>query len=155
MSSVSSGINSVVTVIVNDFVVPLRKADREDHEDVRLARTLTVGIGLFAIGIAFFASTIGEIMKASQTFLGLFSGPVLALFLLGMLTRRASFAGWLAGTVTALTLTVWVQRNTDVHFVYYFPMSFAIAFGIAFGIGFVLPSKRAEPHLTVGAPRQD
>lgn len=155
MSSVSSGINSVVTVIVNDFVVPLRKTARTDHEDVQLARTLTAVIGVFAIGIAFFASTIGEIMKASQTFLGLFSGPVLALFLLGMLTRRASFAGWLVGAVTALTSTVWVQRNTDVHFVYYFPMSFAIAFVVGLAIGAVFPSKHAAEGLTVWGPRPD
>ena len=44
MSSMDSGINSVATVIVNDFVKPLRKKPKPEHHDVNLARILTLGL---------------------------------------------------------------------------------------------------------------
>ena len=72
-------------------------------------------------------SGIEQIIKASSSFLGLFGGPILALFLLGMLTRRANFSGWLAGVLVAIPATIWLQHGTEVHFIYYFPFCFAIA----------------------------
>ena len=149
MSSVSSGLNSLATVTIRDFIQPLRRVQRSDAEDLKLARAITLGFGVFALGIAFFVSRIAEIMKASQTFLGLFSGPVLALFLLGMLTRRASFRGWLAGVLVAIPGTIYVQNQTDVHFIYYFPISFGIALIFGLLVSFVLPSRPVDPALTV------
>jgi solute:Na+ symporter, SSS family len=149
MSSVDSGINSLSTVVVNDFVRPLRKAAASETHDVWLARVLTVVFGGFATGVAFFASSIGNIIKTSQGFIGLFSGPVLALFLLGILTRRGSFSGWVVGTAVALPATMWVQKATDVHFVYYFPMSFFISFLVGGAISFLIRGEEVEPRLTL------
>lgn len=153
MSSLDSGINSVATVILNDFVKPLRNAVVSDAGDIMLARLLTLLLGAFGTAIAFFAASIGEIVKTSQTFLGLFSGPVLALFLLGVLTKRGSFAGWACGVTVALPVTVTVQRFTQVHFVYYFPLSFFVSFIIGFLVSFVLGGLRnadlVDPRLTL------
>lgn len=126
MSSMDSGINSMATVIVNDFVRPLRRRMRSELHDVGLARLLTLLLGTFATGIAFYVSTIEQIYKASSSFLGLFAGPILALFLMGMLTRRATFSGWLIGLLVAIPATIWVQHDTQVHFIYYFPFCFGV-----------------------------
>ncbi|MCA9450188.1 MAG: hypothetical protein KC931_23905, partial [Candidatus Omnitrophica bacterium] len=123
MSSVDSGINSLSTIVVNDFVKPLRTRKLDEGSDVLLARILTVVFGSFAIGVAFFASTIGDMIKTTQGFLGAFSGPILALFLLGILTKRANFKGWLVGMIATVSLIMWLQKNTEVHFVYYFPIT--------------------------------
>jgi SSS family transporter len=149
MSSVDSGINSLATVVVNDFVKPIRTVASDEEHDVRLAKILTLVFGGFATGVAFFASSIGNIIKTSQGFIGLFSGPVLALFLLGILTRRGSFTGWVVGTAAALPATMWVQNATEVHFVYYFPMSFLISFLVGGGFSFMVRGKEVEPSLTL------
>ena len=127
MSSMDSGINSMTTVVVTDLVKPLRAKQKTEQHDVKLARLLTLLLGSLATGVAFYVSGIEQIIKASSAFLGLFAGPILALFLLGMLTRRANFIGWLAGVLVAIPTTVWLQHGTDVHFIYYFPFCFAIA----------------------------
>jgi len=126
MSSMDSGVNSMSTVLVCDFVRPLRKLRRSEQHDVRLARLLTLLLGTFATGVAFYVSRIENIFKASSSFLGLFAGPILALFLMGMLTRRANFSGWLIGVFVSLPTTLWLQHGTEVHFIYYFPFSFGI-----------------------------
>jgi len=46
MSSMDSGINSIATVIVSDFVAPVRGAALTDAAALRLARILTFGLGL-------------------------------------------------------------------------------------------------------------
>ncbi len=147
MSGIDSGINSIATVMINDFVQPLRRQPGSEASDMRLARALTVLFGLFATGVAFFASQIGPILKASQTFLGLFSGPVLALFLLGILTRRATFYGWLAGVSVAIPTTIWTQYNTGVHFIYYFPLSFALSAAVGYGASCLTQAPPVDENL--------
>lgn len=134
MSSVDSGINSLSTIVVKDFIQPLRNRPRTEEADVHTARLLTLAFGGFAVGIAFFASYIGDIIKTSQGFLGLFAGPILALFLLGILTKRGNFEGWLVGAVLALGTVMTLQYHTNVHFVYYFP----IGTGVSFAVGWIM-----------------
>ena len=126
MSSMDSGINSLATVVINDFVRPLTRGVRSEEKDFKLARILTLVFGVLGILVACYASTIGQILKASTLFLSLFSGPVLGLFLLGVLTRRASFKGWIVGTAIAIPATIWLQFWVKAHFMYYFPFCFGI-----------------------------
>jgi len=149
MSSMDSGINSLSTVVVNDFVRPLRRTAASDERDLGIARVLVVVFGAFATGVAFYATTIGEILKTAQIFLGLFSGPVLALFLLGILTRRGTFAGWLAGLLVAIPATIALQRWTDIHFVYYFPFSFGVCFIVGLALSLLINKPAADPSLTI------
>ncbi|MBX7255995.1 MAG: sodium/solute symporter [Candidatus Hydrogenedentes bacterium] len=149
MSSLDSGINSMSTVVVNDILKPLRKTAVSEDKDVTTARVLTLVFGGFATVVAFFASRIGNIIETAQVFLGLFSGPVLALFLLGILTRRGSFAGWLIGVAVGLPATIWIQKETSVHFIYYFPFSFAVSLIASLAASAVLRSKAAPLELTV------
>ncbi len=75
MSSVDSGINSLSTVVVNDWIRPARKAGRAKQDDVALARYLTVGFGLLATVSAVYAAHIGDIVKTWMNIMGLFAGP--------------------------------------------------------------------------------
>ena len=161
MSSMDSGINSLSTVIVNDFVRPLRKRARSEHDDVNLARILTLVLGVFAVGAACLASTLGQVLKASSTYLALFAGPILAIFLLGIFTRRANFRGWFIGTIVSITVTFWVQNATfggveklQVHFFYYFPISFGICVIVGYIASLLLGGPKAPVELTFAGRSQ-
>ncbi len=131
MSSLDSGLNSLATVIVHDFYKPLRRVVRTEGQDVNLARWLTLGLGAAATGVAFFVTDMEGIVEAFAMFMSLFSAPVLALFLLGMLTQRGRFGAWCVGLAFSVPLTWIVQRNTAVNWVYYFPFSFAVCFAVS------------------------
>jgi Na+/proline symporter len=94
-------------------------------------------------------STIGGIIKAFASFMSLFSAPVLALFLLGVLTRRGNFFGWLVGLAVSVPATWWLQKEVDAHWVYYFPFSFLITFIIALLASRFFNSGTAPRDLTV------
>ena len=149
MSSMDSGINSIATVIVNDFIKPLRRKQQSEHHDVKLARILTLALGVLGMLVACYATTLEQILKASQTFLGLFSGPVLGLFLLGVLTKRATFKGWVVGAVAAIAGTVYIQNYTEVHFIYYFPFCFGVNFTVGYLASAILKSGKTPAELTV------
>ena len=155
MSSMDSGINSLATVVVNDFIRPLRKQESSETNDVKLARWITVGLGGFAVGAAFYASTIESVLKAASTFLGLFSGPILALFVLGMVTKFGSFRAWGIATVIAVVVTYSLQSYENpeteqtIHWLYYFPCCFGLCFGLSFVFSLVLPCRRLNTGLTI------
>jgi len=144
MSSMDSGINSITTVVVMDFRFHI-----SNITDVTLARIMTVVLGVLATALAFYVSTIGGIIKAFASFMSLFSAPVLALFLLGVLTRRGNFFGWLVGLAVSVPATWWLQKGVEAHWVYYFPFSFLIAFVTALPASRFFKSEAAPPDLTI------
>ena len=124
MSSMDSGINAVATVLLNDYKKP-------KNQIVTKARCITIILGILATGIAFYVSSIGGLIKAFYSFMGLFSAPILALFLLGVLNRRTAFHHWLIGLAVSLPFTLWLQHGLGVHWVWYFPSSFIVAFTVS------------------------
>ena len=148
MSSMDSGINSLATVVVNDFLRPFRKTAKPESYDLLIARAITLVLGALAIAAACFAATIEEVLKAALIFLGLFTGPILAIFLLGMLTRKGSLAAWTVGAVISITATAWLQ-TTEAHWTCYFPFNFGICFGISLTISQIIPGKMADRDLTI------
>ncbi len=149
MSSMDSGINSVSTVIINDFVKPLRRRKAEESKDVKLARILTFGLGAFAVTIACFVTQIGHILKAGAVLTSIFAGPILALFLLGILMKRATLRGWLVGTIVNIPAMLWIILVKEVHFVYFFPFSFGISFIVGAFASLLLGGPQAPKNLTL------
>ena len=166
MSAASAGANSVVTVAVNDLIRPVRKTVHADAADLKLSRYLTLGVGFIATGIAIYASTLDSLLKASQNFLSAFAAPVLALFLLGMLTRKAHFWGWLIPAVIVASATlcmpkIWlvgggvvfslakIEGARQIHYYWYFPIAFMLVFTLGYILSWILPGKHGAPEYTV------
>lgn len=84
MSSLSSAINSLSNTTENDLLL----ADTSSVKSLRRAKIWTVLWGLLGIGGAFFAAAQqGSLLKNALFFTGLFTGPLLGMFIL------AFFAG--------------------------------------------------------------
>ena len=144
MSSMDSGINSIATVIITDFRLKVPSLS-----PITLARIITAVLGICATALAFYVSTIGGIIKAFASFMSLFSAPVLALFLLGVLTRRGNFYGWLAGLAVSVPATGWLQHSIEAHWVYFFPFSFLAAFLTALAASRLFKTEPAPRNLTL------
>ena len=150
MSSMDSGISSLATVVVNDFVTPWRRhRNLPEGNGLFLARTLTLLFGFFGTLVAFYVSTFEHLIEAYTSIISLFNGPILALFLLGMLTRRGAFVGWLAGIVPGIGVTLWLQYWVKAHWVYYFPVSFGISLGVGYGVSLLVGAAPPRADLTV------
>ena len=129
----------MATVVVNDFIFPMF-GKKEDGETVRLARWVTAGLGVLATALSiylFFVSKAEGIIETFATFMGLFSAPVLALFLLGLLTQRGSFKAWIPAALASIGITFWAQ-TTEISWIWYFPFGFLISFVGGWIISFLI-----------------
>jgi len=149
MSSVDSGLNSLTTVILNDLAGPLQGGTAGHEYQVKTARWLTAGLGIVATMIALFVyQHIGGIIKAFYTFMGLFSAPVLAFFLLGMFTRRANFYGWLIAAICSVVAILIIQNKGLLHSIYYFPVSTLITITLGYLFSHLTSASGSEPTYT-------
>jgi SSS family solute:Na+ symporter len=100
MNNLDSYVNSAATLWVNDFYRPLIRRRASDRECVNVGRLVVV---LMLVGGAVASYYVREVFSsvysAFQTFMSLFQGALFALLLLGMLTKRATGAGGIAGLV--------------------------------------------------------
>ena len=88
-STIDSGINSTSLMITRDIRHVLLKDDSTEN-DLKIGRYLTLLILAFAMSIAPFIGELGGIFTFMQTVLSLFQGPMLALLLLGALSKRTT-----------------------------------------------------------------
>lgn len=122
MSSLDSGLNSVATSMIIDFNRRLgigRKwlADRlgkpvetiDEADELTLARPLCLVLGAFAIWLAIIVSQLKDIFSIMIGVVNTFGGPLLAVFLLGMFTRRTGPRGALAALLLGMLGTVWIS----------------------------------------------
>jgi solute:Na+ symporter, SSS family len=108
MSTLSSILNSLATITVTDFGKKLLLPGRTDAQYTAWAKGMTVMWGLVAIGCALFTEHLSDsVSLAALKAGGLFTGPILGTFLLGIfcpkITPSGAFYGTLVGLLTSLT----------------------------------------------------
>jgi SSS family transporter len=119
MAVMSAGINSLSTATTVDFYQRLWRRDAPPEHYARFGRMATAAWGLLATGLALFMDRLGELVLAYAKVSSLVAGPMLGIFLLGMLTRRATAAGTLAGAVVGAGAVAAVSGLTSISFYYY------------------------------------
>lgn len=123
MSTLSAGFNSLATATVVDFFQRFRRTPpRNATSDLKLARVVTMGWALISTVVALFLGRMGKgIVETFGIISGLFIGPVLGIFLLGILTRRPGASAALTAIVAGTAATWWVS-TTEVVWVWYAPV---------------------------------
>ena len=140
MSSISSSLNSVSTAYCNDFHARL-KPDISDVQLLKIARIVTVITGILGLMLALWmaSSNIKSLWDQFYRFLGLFTGGLGGMFLLGMLIRKANAKGTLLGLL-ASAISIWyISAFTEISFLMY--SFFGVLSCFVFGYVFSLISK--------------
>ncbi|XP_020349746.1 sodium-coupled monocarboxylate transporter 1 isoform X1 [Oncorhynchus kisutch] len=114
LSTVSSSINALVAVTVEDFIRPMYK-NLTDKQVTWMNMGLSVFFGFLCIGMAAIASLMGSILQAALSIFGMISGPLLGLYLLGMFWRTANSTGGLTGLIVGLVITLWVGIGAQIY----------------------------------------
>ena len=119
MSSLSSSINSAAAAYVTDF--HLRFKWTPHASQLYVARIASVVFGAAGICFAILMSTwdIKSLWDEFQKVLGLIIGGVGGVFLLGILTRRATSAGAMIGILGSIGIQILVAYYQPVHLLLY------------------------------------
>ncbi|XP_072237815.1 sodium-coupled monocarboxylate transporter 1 [Leuresthes tenuis] len=114
LSTVSSSINALVAVTVEDFIFPTCKTLTE-KQVTWLNMGLSVFFGGVCIGMAGVASLMGSVLQAALSIFGMIGGPLLGLYVLGMFFRTTNSVGGLTGMIIGLALTLWVGIGAQLY----------------------------------------
>jgi SSS family transporter len=140
MSSISSSLNSVSTAFCSDFYKHFNP-NIADLKLLRIARAATITTGilgvLFALWMA--SSNIKSLWDEFYRYLGLFTGGLGGMFLLGMLTKKANAKGTLIGFVLSGFLIYYVSNYTTINFLMFafFGLVSCFVFGYVFSLVFI------------------
>ena len=140
MSSLDSSMNSVATTITTDFYRRFHPG-AEDRQCLRLARGLTLLLGVLAAGVALWLAGAGvqSLFDQFLQIMGLLGGTLAGLFALGIFTRRASAAGATVGAATSLALLAWVALATDLSGLLYAAIAVTSCVGVGWLASLALP----------------
>ena len=149
MSTLSSNINSVSAVITSDFYKTIwSKITLKSSMNV--ARWAGIIVGLLGVGMALILATwnIASLWDQFNTFLGLLTSGLGALFFLGIFFPRVGATAAFIGLVVGIVILVIVQGNTNISFLLYGFIGMVSSIIVAYLISFVLPNKKDNKGYT-------
>lgn len=112
MSTVSTSLNSSATIILNDVWPRWSKRGAVDEvRGLQRLRRATVGWGIAGTGMALAMTQVKSALDAWWLLAGVFSGGTLGLFLLGILSRRATSRSALGGVAAGVILILWMTLS--------------------------------------------
>lgn len=108
MSSLSSTVNSLSAVTLEDFVKRF-KPNMNDTEYVRYSRLTSVFWGLVCLFFAFFAGSIeGTVIEVINKINSIFYGPILAAFILAIMSKKTHALGANIGILAGVLLNLYL-----------------------------------------------
>ncbi len=140
MSSLDSAMNSMSTVIITDFYKRF-KPKLPEQRLFKIAKYLVGILGVLGTASAILMASfeIKSLFDQLLLFMGLTGGGLAGVFLLGMLTKRASSRGVFVGFVSSCILQYYISFHTDLHFLLYATTGLVSCFIIGYVASFVLP----------------
>lgn len=140
-SAISTSLSSTSTALVTDFLQRLGPG-RSDQFWLRTAKILTGVLGVVAVGFAAVLATmgVGSAFDMFQRILGLTSGGLAGVFLLGIFFRRANAHGAWAGAIASGVALYLVQTYTNVHVYLYALVGIVVCVVVGCIVSLIWPS---------------
>ena len=115
MSSLSSDFNVTANVLTVDVYHRLFRKRAGKRELVWVGRSMTLVVGVLAIGLALMMANLdGEgLFKTTMTLFGIATAPIALPMILGLLTRKISHGGAACGFILGLSVGVLVYRMVE------------------------------------------
>jgi Na+/proline symporter len=96
--------------------------DKDDRHYLKAARWGTLVWGGVATFTGLFVGQLGTIVEIMGRIYGFLTGPLVAIFLLGILSKRTNSAGVFIGALIGLGCVTWVAKFTDIHWLWHAPI---------------------------------
>lgn len=114
LSTVSSSINALAAVTVEDLIKPHFRSLSERSLSW-ISQGMSVLFGVLCIGMAALASLMGALLQAALSIFGMVGGPLLGLFALGILVPFANSIGAIVGLMAGFAVSLWVGIGAQLY----------------------------------------
>uniref|UniRef100_A0A8C8SVP6 Solute carrier family 5 member 8 n=1 Tax=Pelusios castaneus TaxID=367368 RepID=A0A8C8SVP6_9SAUR len=114
LSTVSSSINALAAVTVEDLIKPYFSSLSE-RKLSWISKGMSLFYGAVCIAMAALASLLGGLLQAALSIFGMVGGPLLGLFSLGILSPVANPIGAFVGLIGGFTVSLWVGIGAQIY----------------------------------------
>ncbi len=144
MSSISSGVNSITTASLVDFYQRYFRREAPAQHYLSVSRWMSLFWGVTATIMGLFVSRLGTVLEISAKTNSFFTGILLGIFLLGILTLRANWQGTSLGALVSLLVVIYTGTYTRTSFFLYAPLGLALTMLLGYLFSFAFPPMSPE-----------
>ncbi|CAF2576719.1 unnamed protein product [Rotaria sp. Silwood2] len=114
LSTISSGLNSLSAVIIEDVYKGLMGRKLSDERQGLISKIFSVVLGAVVMLLTYVVSYLGSVLNAALSLFGVLSGPIMGVFFLGFFFPQANRHGGLIGFLTSLVLQLWIFLGAQI-----------------------------------------
>ena len=145
MSSIAAELNSLATASVIDVYRRHLRPEATDRHYLMVSKIATALWGLFACGVAVYAARLGSLIEVVNRFGSFFYGSILGVFILAILTRRATGPGAFVGLLAGMTIVGAVAFGwPDVSFLWHNVIGALAVVVVGLAVSVVFPAPQSE-----------
>jgi SSS family solute:Na+ symporter len=144
MSNLSAALNSLSSTTMMDFYVRFRPQTSENRR-LTLSRVATVVWGAVLFLLALASRHGGQVLEKGLAIASLAYGGLLGVFLLGILTRRATQTGTIVGMLTGLALNIYLWAETHVAWTWYVTFGATTTFIVGYAASLIFRDILRDP----------
>jgi len=137
MSNLSAALNSLSSSSIVDFYLR-RRPNASEQQRMFVSRAATIFWGLLLFVLAIVSRRGGRVVEVGLSIASVAYGALLGVFLLGVLTKRATEAGAMIGFFVGFFLNLYVWQFTKIPFTWYVMIGSAVTFVVGYISSFVL-----------------
>ncbi|XP_036675381.3 sodium-coupled monocarboxylate transporter 1 isoform X2 [Drosophila suzukii] len=115
LSSLSTGMNSLAAVFLEDYIKPLTRKPLTEHQTAVTMRVCTVIIGVVSVALVFVVEQMGShVMQLSMTVGSIVQGPLLGIFVMGLLCPSINSKSAIVGSLCSFFFMGWLCLSAQL-----------------------------------------
>uniref|UniRef100_A0A1I8QE71 Sodium/solute symporter n=1 Tax=Stomoxys calcitrans TaxID=35570 RepID=A0A1I8QE71_STOCA len=115
LSSLSTGLNSLAAVFLEDYIKPYRNEPLTERQTAWILRSTVVFIGVLSVVLVFGIQFLGHnVIQLWTTLVSVTGGPLLSLFLMGLLMPWFNSKSAVSGCLVAFATMTWICVKCQV-----------------------------------------
>ncbi|XP_062555214.1 sodium-coupled monocarboxylate transporter 1 [Armigeres subalbatus] len=108
LSSLSTGLNSMSAVVLEDFFKPFSNRPLSERATVIIMRSVVGVFGVICVVLVSVVEKLGAVLQLSMSLGSVSNGPLLGIFTLGVLVPWATGTGAIIGGTVGLVVMSWI-----------------------------------------------
>ncbi|EDW80940.1 uncharacterized protein Dwil_GK11796 [Drosophila willistoni] len=113
LSSLSTCLNSMSAVVLEDFVKPYVKKPLSNSATNWIMRLVVVGVGALCVGLVYVVQHMGTVLQLTMSLEAITNGPLFGIFTLGIFLPWINGHSALLGGVMGVLAMSWVTLNAQ------------------------------------------
>ena len=145
--SIAAELNSLSTASVIDYYKRLLNPSASDDHYLTVSRAVTGVWGIFAGVVAVYASSLGPLIEVVNRFGSFFYGSILGVFMLAILTRRATGTGAFIGLIAGMSAVASVAfGRPEISFLWHNVIGAVVVFGVGLTVSLFTGRSESGPR---------